>query len=177
MPSCARSTGCSSAARTCWNGAPPRRRTRRGDNDRRLLLRHDVRRRDHRRSSASPFRCWPIPPAPSSPSSSRCSGSARRRSPGWISRSAETEDRLRISAGRHPCAAHRGAAHLALFRDLRHGRAPQSAAGQFPGKPGAGGGAAHVADQYRRLSAVGRLGARFRLDQPVRCHHPHRRHA
>ena len=31
---------------------------------------------------------------------------------------------------------------------------------------------AHVADQYRRLSAVGGFGARFRLDQPVRRRRP-----
>ena len=32
----------------------------------------------------------------------------------------------------------------------------------------------HIADQYRRLSAIGGFGARFRLDQPVRRHHAYR---
>ena len=138
----------------------------------RLLLRHDVWRRDHRASSASPSRCWPIPPAPSSPSSSPCSGPARRPSPGWISRSAETEDRLRVSPADTASAAHRRAPHLALFRDLRHGRAPHLPPDNFQESPAPVVAPAHLADQYRRLSAVGRLGARFRLDQPGRCRRP-----
>ena len=76
--------------------------------------------------------------------------------------------------GRPGAAAHGGAPHLGLFRDLRDGRAQHAAAGQFPGDAAAGGGAAHLADQYRRLSAVGRFGARFRLDQPRRRGAPHR---
>ena len=75
-----------------------------------------------------------------------------------------------------PCAAHHRAPHLALFRDLRDGRAQQSAARQFPGSAAPVVAPPHLADQYRRLSAVGGLGPRFRLDQPVRRHHPHRRH-
>ncbi|XJN83776.1 hypothetical protein ACHMW9_20140 [Mesorhizobium terrae] len=79
-----------------------------------------------------------------------------------------------VAAGR-ACAARRGAPHLALFRELRHGRTEPSAAGQFPGKPEADRGVAHLADQYRRLFAFGRLGPRFRLDQPVGSDRAHRR--
>ena len=39
------------------------------------------------------------------------------------------------------------------------------AAGQFPGDAASGRRRAHVADQYRRLSAVGHVGPRFRLDR------------
>ncbi len=126
----------------------------------RLLLRHDVWRGDHRfrrprHSGVGRFHgafvafffalFWIASPAVAS----------------WISRSAETEDRLRIFGRRHPHAALRRAAHMALFRILRHFRAPQSAARQLPGKPGAGRRASHVADQYRRLSAVGGLARDF----------------
>ena len=45
----------------------------------------------------------------------------------------------------------------------------------FQETPAAGRRAAHLADQYRRLSAVGRVGPRFRLDQPCRSRRPHRR--
>ena len=77
----------------------------------RRLLPHDVRRGRHRASSGSPSRLPPIRPAPSS----RCIfalfwvGSPAFA---WlISRSAETEDRLRIVAGptRPSCAPSRGA--------------------------------------------------------------------
>ncbi len=68
-------------------------------------------------------------------------------------------------------------AHLALLRDLRHGRGQPPAAGQLPGRPARRGGAPHFAHQHRALSTVHRRGARLRLVRPARCAGSHRGHA
>ena len=93
----------------------------------------------------------PLPLA--APFASPC-GCFRRPSRGGSSQSAATAaftGRCQPPT-RGACAGR--AAHLALLRNLRHGRGPHAAAGQFPGGPDAGRGASHLADQYRALSAL-----------------------
>ncbi len=73
-------------------------------------------------------------------------------------------------------AAARGA-HVALLRDLRHGRGPLAAARQRPVRSRAAHCASHLADQHRDDAAVDAVCVRPR---PDRCHHPGhtpRRHA
>ena len=69
-----------------------------------------------------------------------------------------------VSARRRPRPAADRAADLAVLRDLRDAGRPHAAAGQFPGRSGAGPGASHLADQSRPLSAVGGERPRLRLD-------------
>ena len=56
------------------------------------------------------------------------------------------------------------AAHLALFRDLRHRRGQHAPAGQFPGRAVAGSRPPHFAHQSRPLSPLDGQRARLRLD-------------
>ena len=65
---------------------------------------------------------------------------------------------------RRPRPATDRAPDLALLRDLRDAGRSHAAAGQFPGRPGAGAGASDLADQSRPLSAVGGERPRLRLD-------------
>ena len=62
------------------------------------------------------------------------------------------------------------AADLALLRDLRRIGGSRAPARQLPGRPPAGRGASHVADQHGPLPALHRCGPRFRLARDPR--HP-----
>ena len=76
----------------------------------------------------------------------------------------------RIGGGWTPAADARhspshGPPDLAVLRDLRRTGRPRAAAGQLPGRPGAGRRASHVADEHRDVPARDGHGARLRLDR------------
>ena len=80
--------------------------------------------------------------------------------------------RRRRSALRHrrPIPAPRRAAHLALLRDVHHGRGSRAAAGQLPGRSRARDRPPDIAHEHRALPAVGRRRPRLRM-----AGHPRRR--
>ena len=129
----------------------------------------DVWRGDHRRSSGWPAR---------SAAGSTGAGVALIFALFWIgspafawlvSRSAETEDRLDRRATQDKAKlraiARRTWLYFETFVTAEHNILPPD---NFQETPAAGGRRPHLADQYRHLPAVDRLGARLRLDQPRR---------
>ena len=86
----------------------------------------------------------------------------------WVSRPIERSSGACGERGRPARAAADRAAHLALFRDLRHPGGQHASAGQFPGRAVAGSRPPHLADQSRPLSPLDGERARFRLDGRAR---------
>ena len=174
MPLCARSTACSSAGRTCSNGAPHRRCTSRTTTALWILLPHDVWRRSVIAVVGLASRSPPIPPAPSSASLRSVLGAVAGlrlvdqpvgRDGGPAARVARRYARCLRTIARRTWL------YFETFVTAEHN---YPAAGQFPGDAASGRRPANVADQYRRLSPLGHLGARFRLDQSRRCRRAHR---
>ena len=74
----------------------------------------------------------------------------------WISRAPPVAQHLVITGTEAAATAPGRAAHVAVLRDLRHGRRPHAAAGQLPGGPDSGPGPSHLPHEHRPLPAVHR---------------------
>ena len=145
---------CSSAAATCSNGAPPRRPSTVSGSTFRLLP-ADVRRGDHRRGRrcSPPWR--PARRAWRRRCSSRRSGPRRRPSPGWSAARPKPPTRLRVSRGPHGDAARSRGAPGAFSRPSSTAEHHLLPPDNFQETPQPVVAPPHVADQYRRLPAVG----------------------
>ncbi len=73
----------------------------------------------------------------------------------WVEPVAPVGGPAAVSARRCPRPAADRAPNVAVLRDFRDAGRPHAAAGQFPGRPGAGARPPDVADQSRPLSPVG----------------------
>ena len=87
----------------------------------------------------------------------------------WTSRSPARGGQALNVPCRRPGPATDRPADLAVLRDLRDAGRSDAAAGQFPGRSGAGAGASDLADKSRPLSPIGGERPRLRMDGNDRC--------